>query len=66
MLFVRSRVGAVGEAAGEINIDFRTRLAEFQTPTIFDRNFDFHCIIFYGVFKIVIIFKYTLRMTKNI
>ena len=56
VLFVRGRVGAVGEAAGETH-----RLSDaFGGVSNSDRNFDFHRIIFYIVSKIVIIFKYTL------
>src|ERR1700683_2612805 len=37
-----------------------SRLAEFQTPTIFDRDFEFHHSIFYRALKIVKIIIYTL------
>ena len=43
-----------------------TRLAEFQTLTIFDRDFDFHRSIFYGAPKIVKIIKYILYIYKNV
>ena len=43
-----------------------TRLAEFQTPTIFDRDFDFHRSIFYWAPKIVKIIKYILYIYKNV
>src|SRR5882762_6012366 len=43
-----------------------SRLAEFQTPTVFDRNFYFHRSICYGCFKIVKIIIYTLYMNRNV
>jgi hypothetical protein len=42
-----------------------SRLAEFQTPTIFDRDFDFHRSIFYRspkIVKIIITFFTYIRM----
>ena len=40
--------------------------AEFQTPTIFDRNFDFHHSIFYRIPKIVKIITYVLYTCENV
>jgi hypothetical protein len=43
-----------------------SRLAEFQTPTIFDCDFDLHRSIFYGAPKIVKIIKYIFYIYKNV
>jgi hypothetical protein len=43
-----------------------SRLAEFQTPTIFDRDFDLHRSIFYRAPKIMKIIKYILYIHKNV
>jgi hypothetical protein len=43
-----------------------SRLAEFQTPTIFDRDFEFHRSIFYRPPKIVKIIMYILYIYKNV
>jgi hypothetical protein len=40
--------------------------AEFQTPTIFDRDFNFHCSIFYRAPKIVKIIIYILYICKSV
>jgi hypothetical protein len=53
-------------AVDERGIDFRTRLAEFQTPTIFDRDFDIYRSIFYSGPKIVKIIIYTLYVHNDI
>ena len=42
------------------------RLAEFQTLTIFDHNFYFHCSTFYSNPKIVKIIKYALYIHNNV
>jgi hypothetical protein len=42
------------------------RLAEFQTPTIFDRNFDFSRSIFYRCLKIMKIIVYVLYIHNNV
>jgi len=41
-------------------------LAEFETLTIFNHNFDFHCTIFYRSPKIVKIIIYILQIYKNV
>jgi hypothetical protein len=41
-------------------------LAEFQTPTIFDHNFDFDCSISYRASKIMKIIIYNLYIFKNL
>ena len=41
-------------------------LAEFQTPTIFDRDFDFHRSIFYRAPKIVKIIIHILYICENV
>ena len=41
-------------------------LAEFQTPTIFDHNFNFHCSIFYRSPKIMKIIVYILSIYKDV
>jgi hypothetical protein len=40
--------------------------AEFQTPTIFDRDFNFHRSIFYRAPKIVKIIIYILYICKSV
>jgi hypothetical protein len=44
----------------------RTRLAEFQTPTIFDRGFGLHCSTFVKSLKIVKIIIYIHYIRKNV
>ena len=43
-----------------------SHLAEFQTPTIFNCNFNFHCSIFYRGLKIVKIIIYILYICMNV
>ena len=43
----------------------RSRLAEFQTPTVFDRDFDFHHSIFKKFPKIVKILIYIFDIHEN-
>jgi hypothetical protein len=51
--------------ADERDVDL-SRLAEFQTPTIFDHNFDFHCTIFYRGPKIAKMIIYIIYICKNV
>ena len=41
-------------------------LSEFETPTIFDRDFDFHRSIFYRAPKIVKIIIYIFYICENV
>ena len=43
-----------------------SRLAEFQSPTIFDRDFDFHRSIFDRAPKIVKIIIYIFYICENV
>src|SRR5882762_441447 len=52
------------EATGKhINL---SHLAEFQTPTIFNCEFDLHCSILYRSLKILKIVNYILYIHKNV
>jgi hypothetical protein len=44
----------------------RAHLADFQTPTIFDHNFGFHCSTFYRSHKIMQMIIYTYYIHENV
>src|ERR1700676_468629 len=60
-----ARYSPKGLAFGGNRVEER-RLAEFQTPTVFNRDFDFHRSICYSHFEIVKIIIYTLYMNSNV
>ena len=45
---------------------FKSRLAKFQTPTVFDRDLDFYCSTFYRYAEIMKIIIYILYVHKNV
>src|ERR1700676_3452928 len=64
--FVHGRLCACSGRERLGRVQDLSRLVEFQTPTVFDRDFDFHRSICYGRFKIVKIIIYTLYMNRNV
>ena len=63
--FVRLRACS-GQETRSVDLSRLARVAEFQTPTIFDRAFDFHRSRFYRPRKIIKIIIYILYIYKNV